>query len=384
MAWEEFAAAGASLMNSIIGTSASQNLNSENRQWQEKMSAVNYERQKELLQLAPQLQKSGLVQAGMSPAALGNYSGPSANVQTSAPPSASTNSPYVGLDVSSVVNAYLAGKQGELMDSEVRKNDADKNLKDVQSGRYNELTDATINEIKSRTGLNDESAKKVAAEIPLLNSQNEFINWQATQAALDYQKAEATYQSDIDRIKAENKCSEKEAQIRYEMAKDVADAQLALIRAQTYNARASGQSQLSNAYTNRLQYQLDNALNSYLQTYYKESAGKLHEESVSESTLRHSQLKILENDATIKGLQGDLLGLDKANYDLDHTVDNASKIIGAGSSLLGAGASVSNASTNARNAATNARNAAINARNAATNERNAATRERNSNRRRSR
>ena len=383
MAWEEFAAAGASLMNSIIGTSASQNLNSENRQWQEKMSAVNYERQKELLQLAPQLQKSGLVQAGMSPAALGNYSGPSANVQTSPPPSASTNSPYVGLDVSSAVNAYLAGKQGELMDSEVRKNDADKKLKDVQSGRYNELTDATINEIKSRTGLNESSAKKVAAEIPLLNSQNEFINWQATQAALDYQKAEATYQSDIDRIKTENKCSEKEAQIRYEMAKDVADAQLALIRAQTYNARASGQSQLSNAYTNRLQYQLDKALNSYLQTYYKESAGKLHEESVSESTLRDSQLKILENDATIKGLQADLLGLDKANYDLDHTIDNASKIIGAGSSLLGAGASVSNASTNARNAATNARNAAINARNAATNERNAATRERNSKRRRS-
>lgn len=371
-------------MNTIIGTSANQGLNWENRRWQEKMSNLNYERQKELIQLSPQLQKSGIVQAGMSPAALGNYSGPSANVQTSTPPSASTNSPYVGLDVNTVMNAYLARKQGDLMDSEVRKNDADKQLKDVQSGRYNELTDATIKEIKSRTGVNDASAKKVAAEIPLLNSQNEFINWQSSQAALDYQKSEATYQSDIDRIKAVNKCSEKEAKVRYDMAKDVADAQLALIRAQTYNARASGQAQLSNAYTNRLQYQLDKALNGYLQTYYKEAAGKLHQESVSESTFRESQLKILENDATIKGLQGDMLGLDKANYDLDHTIDAVSKIAGAASSVIGAGTSVSNSATSARNAATNERNAGTNARNAATYERKVSAYERNGSRHRRR
>ena len=349
MAWEEIAAAGAGLMNTLIGSSANSNLNWENRRWQEKMSNLNYERQKELIQLSPQLQKSGIVQAGMSPAALGNYTGPSANVQTSSAPSASTNSPYVGMDVGSVMNAYLARKQGELMDSEVRKNDADKNLKDVQSGRYNELTDATIKEIKSRTGANDAMAKKAAAEIPLLNNQSDFMSWQASQAALDYQKSEATYQSDIDRIKAENKCSEKEAKIRYDMAKDVADAQLALIRAQTYNARASGQAQLSNAYTNRLQYRLDKALNSYVQTYYKEVAGKLRQESVSEASFRDSQLRILENDATLKGLQGDILSLDKANYDLDHTIDNASKIMGAGASLLGGGASVSNAATRERN-----------------------------------
>lgn len=367
--------AAAGLMNSLIGSASNANLNSTNRRWQEQQTLQNYVRQRQLIQDSPALQKQGLINAGMSPAALGNYSGSSASVSSAPGPSGQV-SPFVPFDPRFAVDAYLAKKQGELMDSEVRNNDADRHLKDIQTGRYNELTDATIKEINSRTGVNVETAKKLAAEIPLLNSQNEFIQWQSSQAALDYQKSEATYQSDIARIRAENKCSEKEAQIRYSMAQDIAEAQLSLIRANIYNARASGQAQLSNAYTNRLQYRLDKAVNSYIQNYYREAAGKLHEESVSEASLRDSKLKILENDAAVKGVQHDILVMDKANYDLDHTVDVASKLVGSASSLLGAGASVSNSATNARNAATNARNAATNARNAATNERRAAAYER--------
>ena len=118
--WSEIATAAGSVMNSLIGSASNQNLNSANRAWQERMSKENFERQKQLITLSPQLQKSGLVQAGMSPAALGNYQGPSANVSTSTAPSGSSNSPYVGLDVGSIVNAFLASKQGDLLDSEAK------------------------------------------------------------------------------------------------------------------------------------------------------------------------------------------------------------------------------------------------------------------------
>ena len=151
MAWEEIAAAGVGLMNTLAGSSANSNLNWENRRWQEKMSNLNYERQKELIQLSPQLQKSGIVQAGMSPAALGNYSGPSASVQTSAPPSASNNSPYVGLDIGSILNAYLASTQ-------VNKTKADTDYTKEQTREKrlnNDILEDKINAYKNASSSND-------------------------------------------------------------------------------------------------------------------------------------------------------------------------------------------------------------------------------------
>ena len=151
MSWEVAASIGAGLMNSIIGTSANQNLNWENRRWQEKMSNLNYERQKELLQLTPQLQKSGIVQAGMSPAALGNYSGPSATVQTSSAPTGSTNPPYVGLDVGSILNAYLAGSQVDK-----NKADTDYTKEETREKRLNnDILEDKINAYKNASSSND-------------------------------------------------------------------------------------------------------------------------------------------------------------------------------------------------------------------------------------
>ena len=86
--------AAAGLINGLVGTAANANLNSKNRHWQEKMSQLAYDRQKELTMLSPALQKQGLQMAGLSPAAMNGYSGGTASVSTGAPAPTSVP-PYV-------------------------------------------------------------------------------------------------------------------------------------------------------------------------------------------------------------------------------------------------------------------------------------------------
>lgn len=361
------------LANSLLGSSANGNLNRENREWQASQNSIAYERQKELTQLSPLLQKQGLQLAGISSAAMNGYSGGTASVG-SANNAPSSLPEYVPFDVNALLNAVSVESQKKVADSEAEKNLADAEKTRIESGRYDELTDASIAKMRSDVSVNESTIKKVAAEVPLLNTQQDFLNWQASQAMLDYQKSESTYQSDIDRIKATNKCSQREAELRYDRAKDIVEAELALLRAQTYNARASGQAQLSNSYTNRLQYNLDKSISTYTNEYYKEAAGKLHSESVSEETFRHDRLRLLDNDATLHGIQAQMMGLDVANYNLNNTVDNASKLLNSATGLLGGVTNVRNSNTNRMNANTNRMNANTNRMNAHTNQYNAETR----------
>ena len=116
--------AAAGVMNSIIGSSSNANLNSKNRKWQEKQNTIAYERQKELTQLSPVLQKRGLVQAGISPAAMNGYSGGTASVSSnnSAP---SSQSEYVPMDVTSAISNYLVAKQSQAIDANINKTKAE-------------------------------------------------------------------------------------------------------------------------------------------------------------------------------------------------------------------------------------------------------------------
>ena len=99
--------AAAGLVNGIVGSSSNANLNSKNRKWQAEQNTIAYERQKELTQLSPVLQKRGLVQAGISPAAMNGYSGGTASVSSnnSAP---SSLPEYIPMDVTSAISAYSA------------------------------------------------------------------------------------------------------------------------------------------------------------------------------------------------------------------------------------------------------------------------------------
>ena len=124
--------AAAGVMNSIIGSASNANLNSKNRKWQEEQNTISYERQKELTQLSPVLQKRGLVQAGISPAAMNGYSGGTASVSSnnSAP---SSQSEYVPMDVTSAMSAYLAAKQAESTDANIDKTKAETKSLELQN-----------------------------------------------------------------------------------------------------------------------------------------------------------------------------------------------------------------------------------------------------------
>ena len=117
-------AGAAGLINGIVGSASNANLNSKNRKWQAEQNTIAYERQKELTQLSPVLQKRGLVQAGISPAAMNGYSGGTASVSSnnSAP---SSLPEYVPMDVTSAISTYLAAKQSDAIDANIDKTKAE-------------------------------------------------------------------------------------------------------------------------------------------------------------------------------------------------------------------------------------------------------------------
>ena len=109
--------AGTSLVNTIAGTSASANLNGRNRRWQEHMSQLTYQRQRELTQDQASLQKQGLINAGITPAAMNGYTGGTASISSSG--AQSPNQPeYTPFDASGIVNAVLQSPQYKVREEE--------------------------------------------------------------------------------------------------------------------------------------------------------------------------------------------------------------------------------------------------------------------------
>jgi hypothetical protein len=264
-AFSPFISAGVGLFNTIAGSNSAKKQNEENRRWQAEQNTLAYERQKELTMLSPQLQKQGLQAAGISTAALNGYTGGTASVNAanSAP---SPQSEFIPFDINSVLNAISVESQKKLNDSAADVNEAKANQIKKESGRYDELTDATIAKIKSDIEKNDRSIqldgatiREINAKIPILNNQAEYWNFLASNEDISFQKNSATYQAEIDSLKAQFKLNEEQAKTRLRYIDRVVDAEYKLLLANIYNARASGQSQLSNAYTNRLQYELDNS-----------------------------------------------------------------------------------------------------------------------------
>ena len=248
--------AAGSLMNSLIGSASNANLNSTNRRWQEEQSTVNYLRQRQLIQDSPALQKQGLINAGMSPAALGGYSGPSANVSSASGPSGQF-SPYVPLDAGQVIDAYLAAKQGEVADSQKAKNYADANKANEEAGVVKPLADAQIKKLQTSTRLDESEIDKIASTLPVLDNQADYWKQMARveKNAADIQ--DATKQEQIDSLMATYNLSKHEAEVAYDYVQKMASASYELITSQAYNNRAQGSAALSNATVNRLEYDLD-------------------------------------------------------------------------------------------------------------------------------
>lgn len=247
---------GAALMNTLIGSSSSQNLNEANRYFQRQMAKDAYMRQRELTRDSPSLTKQGLLNAGMSPAALDGYTGSAAQVSTPSGPSGQF-SPYVPLDAGQVVDAYLAAKQGQVADSQVNKNNAEANKANEEAGVVKPLADAQIKKLETSTRLDSAEIDKIAATLPVLNNQSDYWREMARveKNAADIQ--DATKQEQIDSLKATYKLSEHEASVAYDYVQKMAAASYELITSEVYNNRAQASAAISNATTNRLEYELD-------------------------------------------------------------------------------------------------------------------------------
>ena len=256
MSYAELATAAGSVINSLVGSATNANLNETNRRWQAEQSTINYNRQRELIRDSPALQKQGLINAGYSPAALGDYSGPSANVTSASAPNSSA-SEFVPMDSRVFLDAFLAQKQGEVADSQVRKNDADANKANEEAGVVKPLADAQIKKLQTATRLDAAEIDKIAATLPVLTNQADYWKEMARveKNAADIQ--DATKQEQIDSLKATYKLSEHEANVAYDYVKKMAAASYELICSQAYNNRAQASAAISNATTNRLEYELD-------------------------------------------------------------------------------------------------------------------------------
>lgn len=235
-------AAAGGVMNSLIGASANANLNKTNRQWQAEQNTIAYERQKELTQLSPGLQKQGLIQAGISPAAMNGYSGGTATVNSS------NNAPssfpeYVPLDVNSILSSFIAGKQAESIDADIQKTmEETRGL--ALDNRAKEDTQNAWKEYSGDVYWTDEKGNKFRSTDP------GFDQWFD-----DYVK---THGATPDIVKTDGVYSEEAARVQSAMANFRAEiAQSGMFEAQSKLAKQVAELKLADSDVMRALYRMD-------------------------------------------------------------------------------------------------------------------------------
>lgn len=115
-------------ITSAVNANQMRKENARNREWQEKMSDIAYQRQRDLTMESPALQKQGLEMAGISPAAMNGYTGGTAQVSTGTPAPTSLPETF-NFDPASL----LAGPQIEQMIASADKTKADAKLANEQA-----------------------------------------------------------------------------------------------------------------------------------------------------------------------------------------------------------------------------------------------------------
>lgn len=148
----------AGVINSLIGTASNANLNKHNRRWQEHMSQIAYDRQKELTMLSPSLQKQGLQMAGISPAAMNGYTGGTAQVSSGAPAPTSVP-PYVPFDVSGLIQGLMATKQMDNLDANTKKTNADATAQELANKKEENLQKTWMDSTTQNYVLDDKGNK---------------------------------------------------------------------------------------------------------------------------------------------------------------------------------------------------------------------------------
>lgn len=150
--------AAAGVINGLVGTAANSNLNSRNRHWQEKMSQLAYDRQKELTMLSPGLQKQGLQNAGISTAAMNGYTGGTASVSSAAPAPNSVE-PYVPFNIDGLFQGLLAEKQLDNLDANTEKTKADADAQKLANKKEADLQKAWLHSTTKNFVFDDKGNK---------------------------------------------------------------------------------------------------------------------------------------------------------------------------------------------------------------------------------
>lgn len=99
-----------SVVNTVLGGITSSHQNKQMMSFQQQMADQQYDRQRQLTLDTALLQKQGLVNAGLSPSAMGAFSGPAATV-ASVPSSPSQVPVYHDIDANAVLNSLLIPSQ---------------------------------------------------------------------------------------------------------------------------------------------------------------------------------------------------------------------------------------------------------------------------------
>lgn len=150
MAFLDFLPLIGTVANSLMGSSSNANLNAKNRHFQQRMSDIAYGRQQELMVNSPSLVKQGIIQAGLSPAAMQSYTGGASSVSTG--PSAPSQLPeYVPSDFGSALQGLVLSANLSNTKANTRKTNADAEAQELE----NTKTKAEINEWKSQVSQHD-------------------------------------------------------------------------------------------------------------------------------------------------------------------------------------------------------------------------------------
>lgn len=232
-----------SSLNSVGTSIANTNLNKTNRKWSEKMANQAYARQQELTLKAPTLQKIGLIDAGISPAAMNGYSSGIPTVNTASSPS--TLQEFQPLDFSSVLQGLMTSKQMDNLDANTAKTNADAEAQKLE----NEKTRNEMNAWSSATSesyyLDDRNNKHFITD-------KDFDSW-----ARDYVH---THGSLPDLVKTGGALSENAAKVMSSLSNFKATiAQSGMYEAQSLLAKKVAELKLADSSVMKSIYKLDEA-----------------------------------------------------------------------------------------------------------------------------
>lgn len=241
--------AAGGLINSLVGTAATQNLNGKNRRWQEKQNTIAYERQKELTMLSPQLQKQGLQNAGISTAAMNGYTGGTASVSASnsAP---SSLSEYVPFDFNSLISALSASANIDATKANTKKTNEEAEAQKLENEKTRNEMNAWNDATSESYYLDDSNNKHFITD-------KDFDSW-----ARDYVN---THGSLPDLVKTGGALSENAAKVMSSLSNFKATiAQSGMYEAQSLLAKKVAELKLADSNVMKAIYKLDEATYNHL------------------------------------------------------------------------------------------------------------------------